>query len=100
MKNVTITLNEDIAHRARVEAAREGKSLSKFVSGLVEARIGRDMTQLEALEKLKALPLRELTGGSGKAPSRTELYDERADQLFRRHERPVVPEGRKKQRKA
>jgi predicted CopG family antitoxin len=75
MKNVTITLGEDLVSRARVEAAKEGKSLSRFVSELVERRVGRKKTQLEALEAFLAGPLMELTDENGKAPSRDEIYD-------------------------
>ena len=44
MRNVTLTLDDDILARARVAAAREGKSLSEFVGGLVETRVGRQKT--------------------------------------------------------
>lgn len=75
MKNVTITLKDDLVSRARVEAAKEGKSLSRFVSELVEHRIGRKTTQLEALQAFLAGPLMDLTDENGKAPSRDEIYD-------------------------
>lgn len=75
MKNVTITLKDDLVSRARVEAAKEGKSLSRFVSELVEYRIGRKKTQLEALQAFLAGPLMDLTDENGKAPSRDEIYD-------------------------
>jgi hypothetical protein len=74
MRNVTITLVDELASRARVEAAKEGKSLSRFVSELVERRIGRK-TQLEALQAFLAGPLMDLTNENGKAPSRDEIYD-------------------------
>ena len=76
MKNVTITLGEDLVSRARVEAAKEGKSLSRFVSELVERRVGRKKTQLEALEAFLAGPSLPLLDENGRAPSRESLYDE------------------------
>lgn len=76
MKNVTITLDDDLVSQARVEAAREGKSLSRFVSDLVARRIGRKRTQLEAAEAFLAGPPLHLLDGQGRAPSRDSLYDE------------------------
>src|SRR3954465_10930674 len=97
MKNVTITLGEDLVSRARVEAAKEGKSLSRFVSELVERRVGRKKTQLEALEAFLAGPMLPLSGNKGRLPTREELYD---DALLRRHERPDLHEGSDGPRKA
>ena len=42
MKNVTITLSENLARRARVEAAKQDKSLSRFVADLLEERCKAD----------------------------------------------------------
>jgi len=89
MKNVTMTLPDDIVARARVEAAKEGKSLSRFVSELVERRVGRKRTQLEALEAFLAGPMLPLTDENGRLPTREELYD---DALLHRHERDHLHE--------
>lgn len=75
MRNVTITLSEDLVSKARVEAARHGKSLSRFVSELVEQRVGRTLTGKEAIERFLAGPLMELTDEHGNAPSRDRLND-------------------------
>ncbi|HSI40613.1 MAG TPA: hypothetical protein VLA00_08730 [Xanthobacteraceae bacterium] len=88
MKNLTITLSEQTLSRTRIAAAMEGKSMSRFVAELVEARVGRPMTQIEALEAFLAGP--DLPGIATERPSREELYAER---LFRGHERAAVPEG-------
>jgi hypothetical protein len=97
MKNVTITLGEDLVSRARVEAAKEGKSLSRFVSELVERRVGRKKTQLEALEAFLAGPLLPLSDHQGRLPTREELYD---DALLRRHERCDLHAGSDRAREA
>lgn len=90
MKNVTLTLQDDVVARARVEAAKEGKSLSRFVSELVERRVGRKKTQSEALAAFLAGPMLDLTDENGRAPSRAELYD---DAIFRGHQRPDLQPG-------
>lgn len=73
MKNVTVTMDEGLLQRARVAAAQDGKSLSKFIAETVERRVGQPMTQLEAIERFLAGPLMNLTDENGKAPSRDEL---------------------------
>ncbi|WP_165933600.1 hypothetical protein [Aquabacter spiritensis] len=40
MKNVTITVSEDLLARARVAAAREGISLSKFIAEHLSRALG------------------------------------------------------------
>ena len=62
MKNVTISMDEEIVARARVEAAREGKSLSRFVAEAVKrtmsgaVAVGRELRfdEREILRKLDA----------------------------------------------
>ena len=76
MKNVTVTMDEALLQRARVAAARDGKSLSRFVAEAVEHRVGRPMTQREALDRFLAGPLMNLTDENGKAPSRDQIYDD------------------------
>lgn len=75
MKNVTLTLAEDVVGRARVEAARQGKSLSRFVSDMVEERVRPRLTQKQALERFLSGPLLDLTDENGKAPTRDQIYD-------------------------
>jgi hypothetical protein len=85
MKNVTITLTEDLARKARVEAAKQDKSLSRFLADLIEERCKSDRTEKVAL-------LREFFDGPGypgisKAwRGREALYAEREDELLRRYE--------------
>jgi hypothetical protein len=85
MKNVTITLADDLARRARVAAAKQDKSLSRFVADLLEERC-------KAEEPDKLAVLREFFDGPGypgisKAwRGREALYAEREDELLRRYE--------------
>ena len=81
MKNVTVTMEEGLLKKARVAAAQEGKSLSKFIAETIEKRVGRQRTQLEALERFLGGPL--WNSGGGPLPTRDETYAER----LHRHER-------------
>ena len=87
MRNVTITLDEQVVTKARVEAAREGKSLSRFVSDLVADRVDRDRRQTEALEAFLAGGPWPSEGES--LTTREEIYEER----FRGHQRSRLPAG-------
>ena len=75
MRNVTISLDDALVSKARVAAARQGKSLSRFVSELVEQRIGRTLTQKEALAVFLSGPPLHALDESGKAPTTDELYE-------------------------
>src|SRR5947199_1850264 len=99
MKNVTITLDEAIASRARIAAATEGKSLSRFVSELVERAVaGQPKAQLEILEKFFSGP--GYPGVSKSWRGREELYAEREDELLRRYERNRLRGGSGRPREA
>ena len=88
MKNVTITLDERVAAQVRVKAAIQGKSVSKFISDLLEREIGRGgKSQLETIEEFLSGSLWPLSDQNGRLPSREEIYGERADELLRRYER-------------
>ncbi|WNJ92099.1 hypothetical protein [Bosea sp. 685] len=77
MKNLTVTLPEETFARLRMAAAREGKSMSKFVGALLDRQIGPDETRADAaaLERFLAGPLWNLTDENGNAPTRDQIYD-------------------------
>ncbi|MEH3119493.1 MAG: hypothetical protein PGN25_18420 [Methylorubrum populi] len=76
MKNVTVTMSEALLQRARVAAARDGKSLSRFVAEAVEQRVGRPLTQSEAIERFLAGPPLHVLDENGMAPTTAQLYDD------------------------
>ena len=75
MRNVTISLDDAVVAKARVAAAKQGKSLSRFVSELVEQRIGRTLTQKQALEVFLSGPPLHVLDENGKAPTTDALYE-------------------------
>lgn len=84
MKNVTITLPEDVLARARVEAARQGKSLSRYVTEIVEDRCPPSEDPAAALMRFLDGP--GFPGASKDWPTREEIYGEREEELVRRYE--------------
>ncbi|MGH9810163.1 MAG: hypothetical protein ACRD9W_23425, partial [Terriglobia bacterium] len=85
MKNVTITLPENMVRQARIAAAVQGKSLSKFVSDLVSRELGDDAEErLKRLERCFSGP--GFPGAAKAWPGREALYAEREDELLRRYD--------------
>ena len=77
MKNVTISMDDDLAQRTRVAAARAGKSMSKYMAEAAREKIDADdmaatsserNRQLEALERLWAAPKWNVTE-NGRMPT-------------------------------
>jgi hypothetical protein len=97
MTNVTITMDEETARWVRIEAAKAGKSVSRWLGELLAARrraeadaaweAGREARQ-EAMAKFLAIPARDI-GYHGVIPDRETLYEE----ALRRHEPAGVREG-------
>jgi hypothetical protein len=82
MKNVTITMSEKLLRQARVKAAEQDKSLSRYVADLFAERVGSDADErakfLETFHSIKPVRLRE---PGQRRSTRDELYDRK---LFRR----------------
>ena len=79
MKNVTISMNEDLMLRAKVAAAQQGMSLSKYVGKIVERnlrapdvrRADKDNPQYQAIKRLLAGPAWEVSE-NGRMPTADE----------------------------
>jgi hypothetical protein len=76
MKNVTISLEEDLARLARIRAAEQDKSLSRFLADLLEENLRTKSDDrakfLRTFRSIKPVRLRE---PGEKLPTRDELYD-------------------------
>ena len=82
MKNVTISMSEDLGEWARVEAAKAGKSLSAWIAQELE-RLRREGSDLDAdIAAFLSGPRAKLSEG-GRIFNRDEIYD-----------RPVLKRGR------
>jgi hypothetical protein len=77
MKNVTVTLDEDTAARARVQAAERNMSLSRYIGEVLRREL-RTSDEYEAAYRAwraeKPFPLK---GPPRPYPKREELYDRR-----------------------
>ena len=74
MRNVTITLAEEVARWARVWAAREDMSLSRFVGELLRRRMTEERGYDRSLQQFLSRPATRLSKDRG-YPTREELHD-------------------------
>lgn len=75
MKNVTITVAEDVAQWARVEAARRGMSLARMVGELLRERMELARGYREAQQAFSSVVARPLRDRDHSLPKREELHD-------------------------
>jgi hypothetical protein len=78
LKNVTITLNPDVARWARRQAAEEDLSVSKYIARLLEKEMRQTDAYWRAYEEWKKLP-RDLGGSidASKRFTREEAHERR-----------------------
>ena len=74
-RNITLTLDEELIHKARVLAARRNRS----VSALLRDELSRLVAEDDAYESAKRAALKRLERGAhlggGPLPARDELHD-------------------------
>jgi plasmid stability protein len=74
MKKITISLDDQTAAGVRVEAARDGKSLSRGIRDVLRQRLSESQEYDAAMQAYLARPPFELQPGTC-LPTRDELYD-------------------------
>jgi hypothetical protein len=75
MRNVTVTLDEETAAWARVQAAERDMSLSRFIGELLQERRRKSDKYEEAYRGWRAEKPWNLKGPWKPYPKREELYD-------------------------
>lgn len=78
MKNVTLSLDEDVARWARIRAAELDTSVSRMLSDQLRDMMTRDTSYRSAMERYLNQPARVLHEAGSPYPSREGLHD-RAD---------------------
>ncbi len=74
MKNVTITIDEDVARWARIRAAEEETSVSRLVGEMLREKMTEEKTYQAAMEKYLSQISRVMKRRGEKYPRRRELY--------------------------
>lgn len=75
MKNITITVPEDLALWLRVRAAKQNLSMSRWLAGVLADMRRREDTYEVSMERFFAREPRHLEWVGGHKPSREELHD-------------------------
>ncbi|MGO9950033.1 MAG: DUF6364 family protein [Steroidobacteraceae bacterium] len=75
MKNITITLDEKTAAWARVYAAGQNKSLSRFVGELLDRTMKESRAYDEAMRQYLSKAPSRLNQESAPYPNREELHE-------------------------
>ena len=76
MKNVTITLEEEVARWARVLAAKRNTSVSKLLGEILKEKMAQEDEYEAAMNRY--LSRRYTTRSKGRYPKREELYDRKS----------------------
>jgi len=74
MKNVTITLDEDVARWARIRAAERETSVSRLVGEMLREKMLEDQSYEAAMQEYLARPPRKLKKAGARYPRRADLY--------------------------
>jgi hypothetical protein len=78
VRNVTITLDEDVARWARIKAAEADTSVARLVGDMLKERMRRESTYEAAMREHFALTKpRPRSWVGGRRPTRDELHDRR-----------------------
>lgn len=77
MKNLTITLREDVELWLRDKAAKDGLSVSSWVGKLLEGMKNREDEYEIAMERFLSRKPRKLKWVDDRKPSREELHERR-----------------------
>ena len=75
MKNLTITLDEKTAAWIRVYAAKQGKSVSRFVGEVLNERMMETRAYNHAMRNFLAQKPFKFEFSDGRLPTREELHD-------------------------
>jgi hypothetical protein len=75
MKNVTITVDEEVARWARIEAARRDTSVSRMVGEMLAEMMRAETGYESARDTFFAIVPTALSGPDDDYPDREALYD-------------------------
>jgi len=75
MKNVTITLREEVARWARIKAAEKNTSVSRLLGEILQERMKEEEGYRLAMEQYLAQGPQSLKEAGQRYPRREELHD-------------------------
>ena len=75
MRNVTITLEEEVARWARIRAAESDKSVSRLVGEMLKEKMLEEQQYEEAMQEYLARTPHKLKAEAAQYPRREDLHD-------------------------
>jgi hypothetical protein len=75
MKNVTVSLDDEVAHWVRVWAAKQNTSISQLLGSLLRRRMHEENGYQAAMQQFLARTPKALKPKSERYPSRESLYE-------------------------
>jgi hypothetical protein len=75
VKNITISLPDELARRAKVFAAENNTSVSRYVGALLAEKLEADTGYREAMKQWRSRKATRLNSSRRRYPSRDQLYD-------------------------
>jgi predicted transcriptional regulator len=75
MKNVTITLPDELAQKAKVFAAEQNTSVSRYVGKLLSERLEQEQGYRDAMNQWCSVEPSILNEDGAKYPTREELHE-------------------------
>lgn len=75
MKNVTITLEDEVAQWARVWAAKRNMSVSRVLGNLLKDKMTQEEGYEQAMQEYLSVPASPLKDTSEAYPDRDSLYE-------------------------
>ncbi len=73
LRNVTVALEPELARWARIEAARQETSLSRFLAGILKERMAAQDGYAAAMRR--SLARKPFLKTDGRYPTREEIHD-------------------------
>ena len=75
MKNVTITLEEEVARWARIKAAEQDTSVSRLVGGMLRERMMNEQSYHPSMRRYLSRKPRQLSKPGTSYPMREEIHE-------------------------
>jgi len=75
MKNVTITLDEEVAHWARIRAAEQDTSVSRLVGEMLREKMSKEQSYQLSMKRYLSKKPRPLSRRGAKYPTRAEIHE-------------------------
>jgi len=75
MKNVTITLDEEVARWARIKAAEEDTSVSRLVGEMLREKMVKEQSYHSSMRRYLSRKPRQLSTPGTRYPAREEIHE-------------------------